>query len=268
MKWLMNALGSNVDEKQNDSSIVCNDYGRVEWLDWMNCYYRDDIAVFRFYYAEDTTHQPDWRVLLHSDEIERGWRYHRRDDRLRSLYTRSLLRILAGRYTNQNPLAIRLTKGLRNKPELPNNLGWHINATHSGNWILLAIAKYSVGIDVEEVKPDFTFTDVIPFSFSTQERKYIEADGKALVRFYELWTRKEAFVKAIGSGIDETFSQVPALTGFHKWETTKLAAAGEWIIDSFYVAEGYPAAIAYNGSPGHLQFYTLDHGIFTSQDRR
>lgn len=264
----MNDLGKIVDEKRNGSSVVCSHYGHVEWLDLLSCSYKHDVAVFRFYYAEDATHQPDWSVLLHPNEIDRSGRYHRRDDRLRSLYTRSLLRILVGKYTNQNPLAIRLTKGLRNKPELLDNLGWHVNATHSGNWILLAIGRYSVGIDVEEVKPDFTFTDVIPISFSTQERQYIEADGNATVRFYELWTRKEAFVKAIGSGIDETFSQVPALTGFHKWETTKFAAAGEWIIDSFYVAEGYPAAIAYNGSPGHLQFYTLDHGIFTSPDRR
>lgn len=268
MKWLMKDLGSNVDEKQDESLIVCKDYGCVEWLDWMSCLYTDDIAVFRFYYAEDPIHQPDWSTLLHPDEIERGWRYHRRDDRLRSLYTRSLLRILTGRYINQNPLAIRLIKGLSNKPELSDNLGWHVNATHSGNWILLAIGRYSVGIDVEEVKPDFTFTDVIPISFSTQERQYIEAHGNATVHFYELWTRKEAFVKAMGSGIDETFAQVPSLIGFHKLETTKLAAAGEWTIDSFYVAEGYPAAIAYNGSPGHLQFYTLDHGIFTSPNRR
>ncbi|WP_373514969.1 4'-phosphopantetheinyl transferase superfamily protein [Persicitalea sp.] len=264
----MNELGSNVDKKQDDSSIVCKEYERVEWQDWRSCLYTDDIAVFRFYCAEDTIHQPDWSALLHTDEIERGGRYHRRDDRLRSLYTRSLLRILVGRYTNQDPLAIHLTKGLRNKPELPNNLGWHVNAAHSGNWILLAIGRDRVGIDVEEIKPDFAFTDVIPISFIAQEREYIEADGKSTVRFYELWTRKEAFVKAIGSGIDETFSQVPALTGFHKLETTKLEVAGEWVIDSFNVTEKYSAAIAYNCSPKNIQFYTIAHGIFTPPDKR
>ena len=262
----MNAFGKNVAEKQGYCSIVCNDCGPVEWLDWMNCFFKDDIAVFRFYFEADTIHQPDWSALLHRDEIERGWRYHRRGDRLRSLYTRSLLRILIGRYTNQSPLAIRLTMGIGNKPEFSDNLGWHINATHSGNWILLAIGKYSLGIDVEEVKPDFTFTDVIPLSFSAEERQYIESDGKALFRFFELWTRKEAFVKAIGGGIDETFSQIPALTGFHTWATPKSAAAGEWKIDSFYVAESYPAAIAHNCSPGHPKFYTLDQGIFTFQN--
>lgn len=263
----MNAFYNNDFETKDDSSILCNDYGRIEWLDWMSCFYKDDIAVFRFYYEKDTTDQPDWCALLHTDEIERGWRYHRRDDRLRSLYTRSLLRILVGKYSNQNPLEICLKKGVRDKPELSDNLGWHINATHSGNWILLAVGKCSVGIDVEEIKPDFAFTDLIPFSFSTLERQYIEVEGKTIFRFYELWNRKEALVKAIGRGIDETFPQVPALTGFHKWENTNFAAAGEWTIDSFYVAEGYPAAIAYNSSSRHLQFYTLDHGIFTSPNR-
>ncbi|MPR35971.1 4'-phosphopantetheinyl transferase family protein [Salmonirosea aquatica] len=257
----MNALGINV---MHDSClIVCSDHGPVKWLDWTSCFYKDDIAVFRFYYAEDKTHEPDWCALLHTDEIERSWRYHRRDDRLRSLYTRSLLRILAGKFTNQNPLAIRLTKGLRNKPELSDNIGWHINATHSGNWILVAVGKFSVGIDIEEVKSDFTFTDVLPFSFSIHERKYIEDGEQPLVRFYELWTKKEALVKAFGSGIDETFPQVPALTGLHKRETTKLAGVGEWTINGFYVADEYPAAIAYNCSSRHPQFYTLDPDIFT-----
>lgn len=259
----MMALDTKMYKKHDHSSIVCNDYGRVIWLDWMSCLFRDDLAVFRFYYSEDTIYQPDWSALLHPDEIERGWRYHRRDDRLRSLYTRSLLRILVGKYTNQHPLAIRLIKGLRNKPELSDNIGWNLNATHSGNWILLAIGKYKVGVDVEEVKPNFSFADIIPFIFSTQERQYIEADRKDIGRFYELWTRKEAFVKAIGSGIDETFSQVPALPGFHKCENTKSAVAEEWAIDGFYLAEGYPAAIAYNCNPRHLQFFTLDHGIFS-----
>nr|WP_189563623.1 4'-phosphopantetheinyl transferase superfamily protein [Persicitalea jodogahamensis] len=165
-------------------------------------------------------------------------------------------------------MAIHLTKGLRNKPELSDSLGWHVNATHSGNWILLAIGKYSVGIDVEEIKPDFAFTEMIPISFSAQEQEYIEADGKSTVRFYELWTRKEAIVKAIGRGIDEAFSQVPALTGTHTWKTTLLEAAQDWIIDSFHVAEEYPAAIAYNRYPKNIRFYTLDHGIFPSPDRR
>ena len=265
MKGLVNALGSNVDQKQEGSSIVCKDYGLVEWLDWRSCLYTDDIAVFRFYCA-DTAPQQNWPALLHTDEIERGWRYHRRDDRLRSLYTRSLLRILAGRYTNQNPLAICLTTGLRNKPELSDNLGWQINATHSGNWILLAVGKHRVGIDVEEVKPDFTFTDVIPLSFSTREQQYIGTDENVIARFYELWTRKEAFVKAVGSGIDENFSQIPALPGVHNWETTEFTAAGAWTVDSFYVTKLYPAAIAYDVSPGHLKFYTLDPGIFASPD--
>jgi 4'-phosphopantetheinyl transferase len=260
--FLMKELNTDVGKKHEGSSIACGEYGLVKWLDWTSCFYKDDIAIFRFHYPKDLTSQPDWHTLLHTDEIERGGRYHRKDDRLRSLYTRSLLRILVGRYTNQNPSSIRLTKGVRNKPELSENFGLHLNATHSGNWILLAIGKYRVGIDIEEVKTCFTFTDVIPFSFSNQERQYIEADGKSSVRFYELWTRKEALVKAIGSGIDENFPQVPSLTGLHEWETSKSETAEDWTINSFYVAEGYQAAIAYNCSCRHLQFYTLDHGIF------
>ena len=264
----MDDSGKNVAEKTVDSSVVCKDYEPVEWLDWADCFYKDDIAVFRFYFEADKNSQPNWSALLHAGEIERSQRYHRSADRLRSLYSRSLLRILVGKYTNQDPLAIRLIKGFGNKPELSGNPEWHINASHSGNWILLAVGKCSVGIDVEEVKPDFTFTDIIPTSFSVEEREYIESDRNARLRFYKLWTRKEAFAKALGSGIDETFPQIPALTGRHKWQSTKSTAAGEWVVGSFHVAEKYLAAIACNNPLKCLRFYTLDHGIFASPDSR
>lgn len=260
----MSASDKNVCGKQEENSILCKNYGPVEWLDWKLCLYEDDLAIFRFFYAENSSNQPNWDPLLHPDEIKRAWRYHRRDDHLRSLYTRSLLRIVAGKYTNQNPSEIRLTTGLKNKPELPDNPEWHINATHSGDWILLAMSKSSVGIDVEEVKPNFAFAEVIATAFSAQERQFIENDKNGLSRFYELWTKKESFVKATGSGIDETFAQIPALSGFHSWEPPQSEATGAWIIDGFYVEEGYPAAVAYGNSTERLRFYTLDHGIFTS----
>ncbi len=263
----MKASSQDVDKKPSAGSVLCKDYERAEWLDWTNCPYQDEVAVFRFFLAEATTLQLDWPALLHPNEIMRGERYHRSGDRLRSLCTRSLLRILVGKYTNQDPLAIRLTKGARNKPELPDNPEWHLNATHSGDWILLSVGKSSVGVDVEEIKPDFGFEDVIPTSFSTQERQYIEADGNAPNRFYELWTRKEAFVKAIGSGIDETFSQIPSLTGLHELGNARFAAAGKWITDSFHVAKGYSAAIAYGYSSGQPVFYTLDPNVFTLQNK-
>lgn len=260
----MSDSGKNVDNGRESSSILCHELGPIEWLDWKHCLCGDDLAVFRFYFSENTPRLPDWRALLHPDEIERAGRYHRRADRLRSLYTRSLLRILAGKYTHRNSLDIRLTAGSRQKPELADNPEWHVNAAHSGNWILLTVGRTSVGIDVEEIKPDFDFTDVISFTFSTQEQQYIGIGGNALRRFYALWTRKEAFVKAVGSGIDETFAQVPSLPGLHAWAFTQPAAAEAWKVASFHAAEGYPAAIAYHDTPKPLRFYTLDPGIFSA----
>ena len=252
-----------VEINQEQSFVACSEYGQVSWMGWTSCHFRDEVAIFRFRHSEDGSGQMDWHSLLDADEIEKGWRYHRRDDRLRSLYTRSLLRILIGKYTDKDPLSVRLARGKGNKPELKGDSGLHINATHSGSWILLAIGRRDVGIDVEEVKPDLALTDMIPTVFSDQEQQYVEFNGETMVRFYELWTRKEALVKAFGSGIDENFPHVPALNGYHTLETNKFATHGEWTVNSFHVARGYQAAVAYRGNIRRIHFYTLDHGIFS-----
>ncbi|GAB4019208.1 hypothetical protein GCM10028773_21370 [Spirosoma koreense] len=120
-----------------------------------------------------------------------------------------------------------------------------------------------MGIDVEEIKSDFPLADVIPVGFTNEERQYIGTDEQAPLRFYELWTRKEAFVKAIGTGIDENFPQIPSLIGFYQLVPASGKPDCTWRVDSFSIAEGYLGAVAYDRTSENLQFYTLDGSLFT-----
>lgn len=188
-----------------DACVSCAVLDDVIWSDWSMCSYDEDIAIFRFHWPDHTGTEPDWQSLLQPDEIQRAGRYRRKEDRYRSLYARSLLRILAGTYTNQPSATIRLIRGVTQKPALHDNTEWHINAAHSGNWILLAMSRVSVGVDVEKIALDFPFQDVTTHSFSLPEQQYIRAGENARLRFYQLWTRKEALVKATAKGIDTDF---------------------------------------------------------------
>ena len=86
------------------------------------------------------------------------------------------------------------------------NNGIHFNISHSGNYIVCAISKMEVGIDIEEVKdiPLSDFTEL----FSPEELKLIFTDPNNFLPFYTLWTQKEAFLKASGVGLNLPLNQV------------------------------------------------------------
>ncbi|MFD2933953.1 4'-phosphopantetheinyl transferase family protein [Spirosoma flavum] len=248
------------------STISCASFQDVSWLHWADCSYDDEIAIFRFPLVEGMIMPFHLKSVLQPDEIHRSQRYYREEDRQRFLYTRSILRVLSGSYTNQAPEQIRFTTGMNKKPELVGDSGWRINVSHSGKWILLTIGKVSVGIDVEKNDPKFSFRDMLSTSFSRGEQDYIEAGVDAQLRFYQLWTRKEALIKATGKGMDDDFWQVPSLDGSSVTDSGLIGEAGSWIVSSFFVATDYHAAIAYRATQEIPKFYTLDSGLFSHRE--
>ena len=86
------------------------------------------------------------------------------------------------------------------------NNGIHFNISHSGEYIVCAISTIEVGIDIEEVKdiPLSDFTEL----FSSEELKLIFEDPTNYAPFYTLWTQKEAFLKALGVGLNMPLNKV------------------------------------------------------------
>jgi 4'-phosphopantetheinyl transferase len=81
------------------------------------------------------------------------------------------------------------------------------NISHSGEFVMCAISKDGpIGIDVEEIKeiPLADFTDL----FSATELKRIFGDASDYRPFYTLWTQKEAYLKAIGLGLNVPLREV------------------------------------------------------------
>lgn len=243
----------------NTALVTCAELGNVTWLSWSVSALTDQLAVFRVALSEGEAVLPYLRGLLSPDELERAARYRRPDDQLRFSCARGLLRVLLGRYTNQSPDRIDLVPGLNQKPELTWPMGWYFNVSHSGNWLLIAIGKVQVGVDLEWANSDFSFHDLLPSSFSPAEQRYIASCPDARLGFYRLWTRKEALVKATAKGMADALDRVPSLTGTHPTDAQSIGQGGRWVVSSFILADGYPAAVAYEEGEGLIsQFYALD----------
>ena len=243
----------------HNALVTCSDLQHVTWSPWSACSFNDELAVFRFSLSEGAGLVSHLRGLLSPDEIARAARYRRPTDQLRFSCARGLLRVVLSRYTNQPPDHIEFVAGLNRKPGLAWPVGWHFNVSHSGDWILIAVGKVRVGVDLEWVNPDFSFQDVLPISFNSAEQHYIGACSDARLCFYQLWTRKEALVKATAQGMNDTFGQIPSLTGIHSTNAQLIGQDGPWLVNSFSVADGYPAAVAYDGtSQVEPHLYTLN----------
>jgi 4'-phosphopantetheinyl transferase len=114
--------------------------------------------------------------------------------------------VLLGRYTGVEPSALTIGTGARGKPRLEHpteHSTLHFNAAHSGTTAAVAVASSELGVDVEALRPVPKLARLIARFCSDFEREQLDAlpgrDREA--SFLALWTCKEAYLKAIGSGI-------------------------------------------------------------------
>lgn len=79
------------------------------------------------------------------------------------------------------------------------------NISHSHGYVVFVLDNAPIGIDIEQIR---SFNqNLIDFVSNDEEKKYIHDDTS----FFEIWTNKEALVKALGTGIKIRPNQIPAL---------------------------------------------------------
>ena len=101
---------------------------------------------------------------------------------------------------------IKIKKGKYGKPYIANEHGIDYNIAHTIGVGVIAFCEHSIGVDVEYVRgiPE----EVLKRCYHSEEQQYVlEANGKKEMerRFYEVWTKKEAYVKYLGVGINNQF---------------------------------------------------------------
>ncbi|MDB6020646.1 MAG: phosphopantetheine--protein transferase [Pedosphaera sp.] len=194
-------------------------------------------------------------LTLSPDEQTRAGRFLFDRDRSRFVAGRGLLRSILGPYLRQEPGQIKFDYAERGKPSLAcqtEKEGLHFNLAHSEDLAVFAVCKVCpVGVDVERLRPMKDAEDIAERFFSARETaqlKSLPAEQKQ-AGFFNLWTRKEAWLKATGEGICEMLGEVEVsmLPG----EPARLLsifkdvrAAAKWTMHDFNPAAGFKAALA------------------------
>jgi 4'-phosphopantetheinyl transferase len=170
------------------------------------------------------------REALSEEELRRAGRYHFERDRVRFVAGRGLLRRLLGRYLGVAPARVEIRTGPHGKPAVE---GLRFNLAHSGGLALYAFSRErELGVDLEQIRPVRDAEAIAERLFTAEENAMLRelAEPERLEAFFRLWTRKEACMKAAGTGL---FGE---------------ASAGRWTLLELTPAAGFIGALAVEGT--------------------
>jgi 4'-phosphopantetheinyl transferase len=126
--------------------------------------------------------------------------------RQHKIVARAKLRQILAKYLGRSPLEIEISIGLQGKPQVA---GIEFNLSHSGDLVIYAISDQPVGIDIERIR-SMDLTGIIQRFFAPSEfvawQQLPLAEQEAA--FFRNWTVKEAYLKAIGTGLYTPLSEV------------------------------------------------------------
>ena len=166
-------------------------------MDWVDLWWEDvDNQIRRI---------PEFWDVLPENERKRAERFRFDRHRERFIAQRGRLREILSGYCNGLPKAIRFHQGPGGKPAVNgDSSGICFNLSHSGGHVLYAVScGREVGVDVELVRSKPKAAALVDRFFSIKEREAFQTlelhDREAA--FFAGWTRKEAYVKALGKGL-------------------------------------------------------------------
>jgi 4'-phosphopantetheinyl transferase len=193
-------------------------------------------------------------AILSADERLRAERFHRQIDRDNFILTRGMLRTILAQYLSISAAKISFIYSGYGKPTLDEKQNYYdlrFNLSHSNEIALIAITRVSeIGIDIEFIRKDFATWEIAENYFSEKELEMLRALPEHLKTraFFNCWTRKEAYIKALGEGLSHPLNKFavslipdkpPEL--LHVEDNTREVM--RWLFYDLDIPPGYAAAL-------------------------
>ena len=157
-----------------------------------------EVNVWRIDVPSWLPRVPRLRRLLAPDERARADRFKFEKDAHRLIIARGALRLLLGTFLHLPPERVDFSYSTTGKPSVD---GLEFNVSHSGAVILIATHRNCIGVDVECVDTPIDVAEMGRLCFTERERALLLNSVSPTREFFRLWTRKEAWLKAVGSGL-------------------------------------------------------------------
>jgi 4'-phosphopantetheinyl transferase len=204
---------------------------------------------------------------LSSDEWERANRFRFEKHRRQYVVGRGALRALLAAYAGGRPEAVRFRYGHRGKPflESPDPGDLQFNLSNSDELALVGFVRGpEIGVDVEYLKPMPDCEPIAERFFSESERKVLRGipGPRKEEAFFNCWTRKEAYLKAVGEGLAaplDSFDVTLAPGEPPRMLTLEgdAARAARWFFHHLLPAEQYVGAVAVDGGEWEVKTWAF-----------
>jgi 4'-phosphopantetheinyl transferase len=195
-----------------------------------------DVHLWRLKLEHPECHVDEFISILSCEERRRAARFRFEMDRNRFVVWHGILRTILAYYLNNEPDQLKFSYGAYGKPYVPHrSYEIQFSLAHSRELALYAFArKRNVGVDVEYIRELPDVEQMAATYLTEQENEVFKSlpKGRRSKAFFELWTRKEAYLKAIGTGLAQPFTKINPSVTFG------------WSIASFTPDPDYVAALA------------------------
>jgi 4'-phosphopantetheinyl transferase len=187
--------------------------------------------------------------ILSDDERQRAARFSLEKPRIAYTVARATLRLLLGHYLGHHPADLRFAYGEHGKPALVTG-DLQFNLSHSGTLVLLAFAAdRPVGVDIEFRRQRVDNEAIARRFFAADEVEALQ--GLPLQNrqeaFFRIWTRKEAYLKALGDGITVALDSFSVNLDQEAALRRPAPAAAQWRLHHIEPGTGYTGAVCAPG---------------------
>jgi 4'-phosphopantetheinyl transferase len=221
----------------------------------------DQASVLVFDSIRWTAHAAAAERLLDAVERERAARFRFDHDRSAYLLAHAMWRVALGVCLQREAAAVPLLSSPSGQPRLPGT-SLATSLSHSGSWVAIAIGgSATLGVDIERSPARFALDDLLTMICTPPEAIEVRklsapAREQALLK---LWTRKEALLKAFGTGLSE---QAPAMLSARPGESVMPPPATGFPpcdVRDFCLPEGLVGALAMPVTTRHWRLHLLHH---------
>lgn len=198
----------------------------------------EHVHVFKFLVDEAYDQiAAEYSSILSKNETIKANSFLHIDDQKRFIVGKYMLRMILSRLISLAPESIQFKLSDHKKPFVDAEI--EFNTAHSGNIVLIAVHKKSVGIDIEFINRNFEYEGLISDVFSNREKLFINSGPNRSIDFYLLWTRKEALLKATGEGLLDRLQELDCL------ESIIYRNGIQYYLSSLLLEKEYAASIAH-----------------------
>ena len=220
----------------------------------------DELHIWLAWLDVDPQQRARLCSYLSTDEVSRAERFVFPRDRDHFIVARGTLRELLGKYLHCPPNAVQFKTGRYGKLSLlEDHHHLRFNLSHSHGLALYAFCRgRELGIDAEKIRPEFTGEGIAGRYFSAAEQRELAELPEELrdMAFFLCWTRKEAYIKAHGDGLQIALDSFDVSLKPGEPETLRSADSHRWSMCSFTPAPEFVAAIIVEGEIPPIRFWS------------